>query len=93
MARSARRAGRQPAAKTGRRARAGSAIALLGTVVLLGAFPLAGVADAAADPGADPVPIASSGQWAPLVTLAIVTAVFGLVMFWRSRRGSRTPRA
>jgi hypothetical protein len=42
--------------------------------------------------GTNPVPIASVGDWAPLVTLALVTAVLGLIMFWRTRRGNRARR-
>ena len=34
----------------------------------------------------NPVPIASASGWAPLATLAIVTALLGLVVFWRARR-------
>jgi hypothetical protein len=40
----------------------------------------------------NPVPVASVSDWAPLATLAIVTGVLGLVVFWRARRASRTRR-
>jgi hypothetical protein len=40
----------------------------------------------------NPVPIASVSDWAPLVTLAIVTGVLGLVVFWRARRAARARR-
>jgi hypothetical protein len=40
----------------------------------------------------NPVPIVSSG-WAPLVTLGAVTALFGGVVFWRTRRAARARRA
>jgi hypothetical protein len=38
---------------------------------------------------ANPVPIASASGWAPLATIAIVTAVLGGIVFWRSRRAGR----
>jgi hypothetical protein len=48
---------------------------------------MAGVAGAASS--TNPVPVAAASGWAPLVTIALVTAALGGIMFWRSRRAGR----